>query len=149
MNPCPGGYEYIPNAPAGCICSAPLGVGFLLRSPSISDFPPYLDMFRQYITSNLLLQLYQLQINTPFIWERGPRLRLFLKFFPPYTENQFNETGLQDLENKIATYTLPGNEIFGPYDLLNFTLSGPYAYCMYFYSSCKTQVAHIKISSRY
>ncbi|KAK4794360.1 hypothetical protein SAY86_012354 [Trapa natans] len=130
VNLCPvsGGYEYVPDSPDGCICSAPLGVGFLLRSPGISDFPPYFEMFRHYITSNLQLDLYQLQISTPFVWEKGPRLRLFLKLFPLYTEDQFNETALQDLVDKLATYTIPGNDTFGPYDLLNFTLSGPYEY---------------------
>ncbi|OWM81599.1 hypothetical protein CDL15_Pgr007637 [Punica granatum] len=126
--PVSGGYELVPDTPVGCNCSAPVRVGFLLRSPSISDFPPYFDMFRHYITSNLHLDLYQLQISTPFIWEEGPRLRLFLKFHPHYTEDHFNETALQDLVNKIATYSIPGNDTFGPYDLLNFTFRGPYEY---------------------
>ncbi|XP_031372205.1 probable LRR receptor-like serine/threonine-protein kinase At1g06840 isoform X2 [Punica granatum] len=110
--PVSGGYELVPDTPVGCNCSAPVGVGFLLTSPSISDFPPYFDMFRHYITSNLRLDLYQLQINTPFIWEKGHRLRLFLKFHPHYTENQFNETALQDLINKIAMYSIHGNDTF-------------------------------------
>ncbi|KAI6698721.1 hypothetical protein NL676_018840 [Syzygium grande] len=66
---CPGLYEHVPDAPDPCYCAAPLGVGIRLRSPSISDFPPYAGQFTYYITSNLDLELYQLVVDS-FIWQK-------------------------------------------------------------------------------
>ncbi|KAJ9693578.1 hypothetical protein PVL29_009502 [Vitis rotundifolia] len=121
-------FEYVPGSPVSCYCAAPLGVGFRLRSPSISDFPPYTDQFKAYITSNLGLVPYQLHIDS-FIWQKGPRLRMYLKFFPQYNNqsNTFNTSEIQRIRDLITTFTIPGDDIFGPYDLLNFTLVGPYS----------------------
>ncbi|KAJ9693581.1 hypothetical protein PVL29_009505 [Vitis rotundifolia] len=123
-------FEYVPGSPVSCCCAAPLGVGFLLRSPSISEFPPYTDQFKAYITSNLGLVPYQLCIDS-LIWQKGQRLRLrmYLKFFPQYNNqsNTFNTREIQRIIDLIATFTIPVDDIFGPYDLLNFTLVGPYS----------------------
>ena len=120
-------FEYIDDSPVSCYCAAPFGVGFRLRSPSMSDFPPYIDQFKQYITSNLGLISYQLRIDS-FIWQKGPRLSMYLKFFPKYNNqsNTFNTSEIRRIRDLIATFTIPGDDIFGPYDLLNFTLVGPY-----------------------
>lgn len=120
---CPGRYEHVPDAPDPCYCAAPLGVGIRLRSPSISDFPPYAGRFTYYITSNLDLELYQLVVDS-FIWQKGPRLRMFLKFYPLVGNysGEFNASEVQRLMNDIARFTLNTSDIFGPYDLLNFTL---------------------------
>lgn len=120
-------FEYVPGSPVSCFCAAPLGVGFRLRSPSISDFPPYTDRFKQYITTHLGLVPYQLRIDS-FIWQEGPRLRMYLKFFPQFNNqsNTFNTSEIQRIRDLISTFTIPGDDIFGPYDLLNFTLMGPY-----------------------
>ncbi|KAH7554647.1 hypothetical protein JRO89_XS12G0252700 [Xanthoceras sorbifolium] len=50
-------YEYVPESPVSCFCAAPLGVGLLLRSPSISNFRPYIyrDTFDPYQLLNFTL----------------------------------------------------------------------------------------------
>ncbi|XVE84304.1 hypothetical protein DITRI_Ditri17bG0002300 [Diplodiscus trichospermus] len=120
-------YEYVPESPVNCFCAAPLGVGLRLRSPTISDFRPYIYPYKAFITSSLGLDLYQLLVVS-FIWQKGPRLRLYLKFFPQYTNNtaKFNESEIQRIRDMIATFSIPSNDTFGPYELLNFTL-GPYS----------------------
>ncbi|CAL5390045.1 unnamed protein product [Camellia sinensis] len=120
-------FEYVPASPLNCFCAAPFGVGLLLRSPSISDFPPYRLQFEVYMTSNLGLELYQLSIDS-ILWQNGPRLRMYLKIFPQVNDsNEFNESQIQRIANQIATFAIPGNDTFGPYDLLYFTLQGPYS----------------------
>ncbi|KAJ6708481.1 LEUCINE-RICH REPEAT PROTEIN KINASE FAMILY PROTEIN [Salix viminalis] len=120
-------YEYVPESPVPCFCAAPLGIGLRLRSPSISDFQPYKFPFKHWITSNLRLNPYQLVIDS-FIWDEGPRLRMYLKIFPPFSKDtsQFNTSDIQHLMDQFATFSLTGDDNFGPYDLLNFTLLGPY-----------------------
>ncbi|CAI0408216.1 unnamed protein product, partial [Linum tenue] len=122
---CPGsgGYEYFPAATLPCFCAAPFGVGLRLRSPSISDFRPYRDYFNNYMTGNLSIESYQLLVDS-FQWEEGPRLRLQLKLFPPQNETDFNLSETQRIQNMFFNFKITGDNIFGPYDLLNFTLSG-------------------------
>lgn len=123
---CPPYYEYIPGLPDKCFCAIPFGVGLRLRSPSISDFPPYRDQFNEFITGNVKLYPYQLFIDS-LAWEEGPRLRMFLKFFPQLTDDShmFNNSEIQRIADIFARFAIPGNDTFGPYDLLNFTVSGP------------------------
>lgn len=118
-------FEHVPDAPIDCFCAAPLGVQFRLRSPSFSDFRPYNDSYRGYITSNLNLDLYQLLIDPLFIWEIGPRLRLHLKLFPQYNisngnSSTFNHSEVYRIMGRIATFTINSSEFFGPYELLDF-----------------------------
>ncbi|CAI0408220.1 unnamed protein product [Linum tenue] len=122
---CPGsgGYEYFPAATLPCFCAAPFGVGLRLRSPSISDFRPYRDYFNNYMTGNLSIESYQLLVDS-FQWEEGPRLRLQLKLFPPQNETDFNLSETQRIQNMFFNFKITGDNIFGPYDLLNFTLRG-------------------------
>ncbi|CAA3016891.1 probable LRR receptor-like serine threonine-kinase At1g06840 isoform X1 [Olea europaea subsp. europaea] len=122
---CPTYYEHIPGLQANCICANPFGVGLRLRSPSMSDFPLYRDQFSEYITGNIKLYPYQLFIDS-LAWEEGPRLRMFLKFFPKNDSNEFNKSEIQRIADVFTTFTLPGNDKFGPYELLNFTANGPY-----------------------
>ncbi|XP_057972137.1 probable LRR receptor-like serine/threonine-protein kinase At1g06840 [Malania oleifera] len=120
-------YEYVLGSPVDCFCAAPFGVGLRLRSPSISDFIPYEKQFDTYITSYANLEIYQLHVAS-FIWEKGPRLRMYLKFFPKYGNYSiFNTSEVQRIIDLFATFAIPGNDTFGPYDLLNFTLLGPYS----------------------
>nr|QJR84050.1 CARD1-like protein 5 [Phtheirospermum japonicum] len=130
-------FEYVPTLPNACFCAAPFGVGLRLRSPSISNFLPYRDLFDAYITSNVYtkpnIPLFPHQVYVESIaWESGPRLRMFLLFYPQYintTNNSdtFDPSEVQAIANTFAGFTIPGNDIFGPYDLLNFTAQGPYA----------------------
>ncbi|CAK7343492.1 unnamed protein product [Dovyalis caffra] len=121
-------FEYVPESPVSCFCAAPLGIGLRLRSPSISDFRPYIFQFELWITSNLDLNRYQLVIDS-FIWQEGPRLRMYLKIFPSYSNvtSKFSTSEILQLTDQFATFSIPGDDTFGPYDLLNFTLLGPYA----------------------
>ncbi|KAL3839925.1 hypothetical protein ACJIZ3_024516 [Penstemon smallii] len=128
-------FRYVPTLPnTSCFCAAPFGVGLRLRSPSISSFLPYRDQFDMFITKNVNatpntpLDKYQLYVDS-IEWEKGPRLRMFLLFFPRYSNdsNTFGENEVQAIASTFAAFTIPGSDIFGPYDLLNFTAEGPYS----------------------
>lgn len=132
---CPNYYEYAPTSPNICFCAAPFGVEIRLRSPSISIFPPYRDQFDYFITSNVPnpnqpLQLDQLYVDS-IEWEPGPRLKMSLLFFPENTNDSnkyaFSSNEILAIANAFATFTIPGNDTFGPYDLLGFTAEGPYS----------------------
>ncbi|TYH83499.1 hypothetical protein ES332_D02G136300v1 [Gossypium tomentosum] len=122
-------YEYVPASPLPCFCAAPLRIGYRLKSPSFSYFPPYIQPLEVYLTSSLKLSRYQLSIDT-YSWEKGPRLRMYLKLFPSLNVNQsstFNVSEVQRIRHIYTSWTFPGSALFGPYELLNFTLLGPYA----------------------
>ncbi|KAL5974845.1 hypothetical protein ACLOJK_031518 [Asimina triloba] len=119
-------FDYVPDSPEPCFCAAPLRVGYRLKSPGFSDFPPYKGLFEEYLTTGLKLDLYQLSIGS-FIWEEGPRLRMYLKLFPLFGRNQtFNKTEILRIRNMFTGWNIPDSDVFGPYELLNFTLLGPY-----------------------
>ncbi|KAF5177936.1 Leucine-rich repeat protein kinase family protein, partial [Thalictrum thalictroides] len=124
---CPEFYEYVEESPVPCFCAAPLKVGYRMKSPGFSDFLPYENMFEINLTSGLGLDQYQLSIVS-FIWEEGPRLRMYLNIFPEYNNhsNTFNESEIRRIRSKFTGWNLHHNEIFGPQELLNFTLLGPY-----------------------
>ncbi|CAN0913783.1 Probable LRR receptor-like serine/threonine-protein kinase At1g06840 [Linum grandiflorum] len=121
--PSSGGYEYFPASLISCHCVAPLGVGMRLRSPSMLDFRPYRDYFNRYMTGNLSVASRQLVVDS-FIWEEGPRLRMFLKIFPPHNHTEFNTSETVRVQNMFFNFEIVGDDTFGPYDLLNFTLRG-------------------------
>lgn len=126
---CPMGYEYVPASPVPCFCAAPLRIGYRLKSPSFSYFPPYIRPFEVYLTSSLNFSLYQLYIDT-YVWDKGPRLRMYLKLFPSVNStpsNTFNESEVRRIRDIYASWSFRGSDFFGPYELLNFTLLGPYA----------------------
>lgn len=125
---CPPPYEYAPPANS-CFCAAPLLVGYRLKSPGFFDFLPYFDLFEQYITSGLNIRRDQLEVDS-FLWIKGPRLRMYLKFFPVYenerSNHTFNRSEVRRIRSMFTGWTIPDSEIFGPYELLNFTLLDPY-----------------------
>lgn len=126
INSCPPpDYEYVPNT--DCFCAAPIEVGYRLKSPGVSYFPPYIEMFQEYLTSGLKLQLHQLSIAS-YSWVPGPRLAMNLKFFPPYnqTVRELNTSEILRIRNAFAGWTIPDSDIFGPYEWINITLEGPY-----------------------
>ncbi|KAH9717035.1 putative LRR receptor-like serine/threonine-protein kinase [Citrus sinensis] len=127
---CPTDYEYSPTSPIRCFCAAPLLVGYRLKSPGLSYFPAYKNLFEEYMTSGLKLNLYQLDIDS-FRWEKGPRLRMDLKFFPVYDNSSgnsyvFNASEVRRIRSMFTGWNIPDSDIFGPYELINFTLQGPY-----------------------
>ncbi|KAL4290561.1 hypothetical protein GQ457_14G002160 [Hibiscus cannabinus] len=123
--PVTNNYEYVPDYP-GCFCAAPFGVGLRLRSPPLTDFNRYIPPYKQFITSNLGLELYQLVVEL-FVWQAGPRLRLFLKFYPNNNTFTFNKSEIGRIRDIIATFAIPSNDTFGPYEVIDFTLGGPYS----------------------
>lgn len=132
---CPTGnyFEYVPSSPVPCFCASPLRIGYRLKSPSFSYFPPYEYPFELYLTSCLNLHVYQLSIDS-YSWERGPRLKMYLKLFPVNNGNHtgiFNNSEIVRIKNIFTSWKFPGSELFGPYELLNFTLLGPYSYGTY------------------
>ncbi|KAF6168715.1 hypothetical protein GIB67_026601 [Kingdonia uniflora] len=121
-------FEYVPTSPVPCFCASPLRVGYRLKSPSFLYFPPYQKSFDVYMTSSLSLDLYQISVDS-FIWEHGPRLRMYLKLFPSFNNrsNTFNTSEIQRIKGRFTTWRFRGSDLYGPYELLNFTLLGPYS----------------------
>ncbi|XP_022730604.1 probable LRR receptor-like serine/threonine-protein kinase At1g06840 [Durio zibethinus] len=123
---CPYPYEYSPTSNLSCFCAAPLLIGYRLKSPGFSDFPPYTIRFEDYLTSGLDLDFQQLYIDS-FAWEEGPRLKMYLKLYPVYnatsnSRNMFNMSEVQRIRRMFTGWLIPDSDIFGPYELLNFNL---------------------------
>ncbi|XXG40075.1 hypothetical protein AAC387_Pa01g0877 [Persea americana] len=129
--PTDSSYEYDPESPELCFCAAPIRVGYRLKSPSFSNFLPYQSSFKVFLTSALKLNLSQLSIDS-FKYEPGPRLRMYLKFFPLYDNHsgtvatKFNTSEIVRIRNIFTDWSITANETFGPAELLDFTLLGPY-----------------------
>ncbi|AEE28044.1 putative LRR receptor-like serine/threonine-protein kinaseRLK-Pelle-LRR-VIII-1 family [Arabidopsis thaliana] len=127
---CPPPYEFSPEPLRRCFCAAPLLVGYRLKSPGFSDFVPYRSEFEQYITSGLSLNLYQLRLDS-FQWQKGPRLRMYLKFFPVFGSNAnnsfiFNRSEVRRIRGMFTGWNIRDEDLFGPYELMNFTLLDVY-----------------------
>ncbi|KAL3517942.1 hypothetical protein ACH5RR_020531 [Cinchona calisaya] len=126
---CPHPYEYTPQSyPVPCFCAAPLLVGYRLKSPGFSDYRPYLNQFEVYLSSGLRLYPYQLNVGTP-AWDKGPRLRTYLRIFPVFVDNNtnvFNDSEVLRIRGMFTGWRIYDSSIFGPYELLNFTLLDPY-----------------------
>lgn len=128
---CPPSYEcYSAKCPSSCVCSAPLLVGYRLKSPGFSRFSPYQRMFEEYLTNGLKLHLEQLDIGSS-VWEKGPRLRMNLKLFPLYVADSnnsqiFNDSELLRIVSKFTNWKIQDSDIFGPYELLSLTISDVY-----------------------
>lgn len=123
-------FEYVPGSPVPCFCASPLRIGYRLKSPSFTFFRPYQEEFEMYVTSSLDLDFYQLTIDT-IRWEKGPRLRMYLKLFPKAGtkhSSTFSTSDVMRIRGIFTTWVFPGSDLFGPYELLNFTLLGPYSH---------------------
>ncbi|KAK4377420.1 hypothetical protein RND71_003716 [Anisodus tanguticus] len=129
INACPKDnyYEYVPTSPVPCSCASPLRVGWRLKSPSFSYFDPYVHQFEQYMTHDLHLDFYQMLIESSS-WEEGPRLRMQLKLFPAVGVSTFNKSEVIRISEILQFWEISVVDLFGPYELLNFTLLGPYSY---------------------
>ncbi|KAL1808084.1 hypothetical protein ACET3Z_025074 [Daucus carota] len=122
-------FEYVPEAPIPCFCASPIRIGYRLKSPGFSYFQPYIDLFKMYLSESLGLSLYQISIE-PYFWEEGPRLRMYLKLFPVAGvehSNTFNTSEVLRINDIFTSWSFSGDDLFGPYELLNFTLLGPYS----------------------
>jgi hypothetical protein len=80
------------------------------------------------MTTGLEILPYQLYLHS-FAWESGPRVRMFLKLFPTNASNnsfEFNRSEVRRIMDKFTTWSIPDSDLFGPYELMNFTLSSVY-----------------------
>ncbi|CAI9107179.1 OLC1v1006477C1 [Oldenlandia corymbosa var. corymbosa] len=125
---CPIPYEYYASSPVPCVCAAPLLVGYRLKSPGFSDFQPYRDQFQEYLTTGLNINLSQLDVGSPQ-WQEA-RLRMYLRIYPAYigptNSSLFNKSEVLRIRTMFTGWNIPDSTIFGPYELLNFTLLDPY-----------------------
>ncbi|XP_017429595.2 probable LRR receptor-like serine/threonine-protein kinase At1g06840 isoform X1 [Vigna angularis] len=122
---CPPPYEYTVD----CFCAAPLLVNYRLKSPGFSDFRTYMNAFESMMSRGLKIRIDQFYIQK-FEWEEGPRLGMHLKLFPLYVDNNsshvFNTSEVLRLRNSFLDFDLPTNDLFGPFELLDFILLDPY-----------------------
>ena len=122
---CPPPYEYTVD----CFCAAPLVVNYRLKSPGFSDFRTYMNAFQSMMSRGLKIHIIQFHINK-FEWEEGPRLGMNLKLFPMYVDDNsshvFNTSEVLRLRNLFLDFDLPTNDLFGPFELLDFILLDPY-----------------------
>ncbi|KAG7027522.1 putative LRR receptor-like serine/threonine-protein kinase [Cucurbita argyrosperma subsp. argyrosperma] len=107
-------FEYVPDAPDPCFCAAPLGIGYRLKSPSFSYFPPYKYSFQEYVTKELTLDKYQLSIDS-YDWE-GSRMRMYLKIFPLFDSGShlLNDKEVLRITEKFMSWNFTRNDLFGP-----------------------------------
>lgn len=127
---CPAPYQYSRVSTTPCFCAVPLLIGYRLKSPGFSDFRPYRNPFIQYLTSGLSLLPDQLEIDSSF-WIEGPRLQMYVKLFPVYSNqtndsHTFNRSEVLRIRRMFSGWKISDSDLFGPYELLNFTLLGPY-----------------------
>ncbi|KAI5568115.1 hypothetical protein POPTR_013G159500v4 [Populus trichocarpa] len=126
---CPPPNEYFRTSPISCFCAAPLIIGYRLKSPGFTNFIPYRVAFEDHLTSGLELHLYQLDLSST-IWEEGPRLKMQLKLFPVYvnenSSHTFNDSEVRRIITLFRGWNIPGSRLFGPYELLYINLLDPY-----------------------
>jgi len=64
---------------------------------------------------------------------------MYLKLFPSYNDsrsNVFNESEVRRISSLFTSWRFPRTDFFGPYELLNFTLLGPYENSKFLNSTC-------------
>ncbi|GAB4848934.1 hypothetical protein Ancab_003747 [Ancistrocladus abbreviatus] len=86
--------------------------------------------FQEYLSSGLYLYLNQLDIDS-FVWQEGPRLKMYLKLFPVFNVHAnnshiFNASEVMRIWRMFTGWNIRDSKTFGPYELLNFTLLDPY-----------------------
>lgn len=120
---CP--FEIVQVSPGICLCTAPLLIDYRLKSPSFFFFTPYIEhQFKEYITTSLKLETHQLVIDR-LVVENKLRLRMYLKLIPK-GETKFNKSEVIRIRNWFTSWSFDGSDFFGPYELLDFPLQGPY-----------------------
>lgn len=85
------------------------------------------------MTKSLNINFNQLSIDS-YEWEEGPRLRMYLKIFPSFNDSHshtFNTSDVMRIASIFSSWRFPHTVFFGPFELLNVTLLGPYANSKY------------------
>ncbi|KAG7628376.1 Protein kinase-like domain superfamily [Arabidopsis thaliana x Arabidopsis arenosa] len=112
-------------SPGICLCTAPLSIDYRLKSPSFFFFTPYIErQFREYITSSLQLETHQLAIDR-LVDENRLRPRIYLKLVPK-GRITFNKSEVIRIRDRFMSWSFNKTDFFGPYELLDFPLQGPY-----------------------
>ncbi|GLT74350.1 hypothetical protein SLA2020_461540, partial [Shorea laevis] len=125
---CP--FEYSLASLLDCFCAEPLLIGYRMKTPGISDFIPYKKKFEEFLARSLHLSIYQLYIYS-IAWQ-GPRLGMYLKLYPIYDDNTtnnpylFNKSEVQRIRSLFTGWGFTNSDIFGPCELINFTLPDVY-----------------------
>ncbi|CAH2064215.1 unnamed protein product [Thlaspi arvense] len=120
---CP--YEKVLVSPGICLCTAPLSIDYRLKSRSFFFFTPYIQhQFMEYMTSSLQLETNQLAIDR-VVDENRLRLRMYLKLIPK-GKPKFNVTEVVRIRGTFMSWSFSRNDFFGPYEVLDFPLQGPY-----------------------
>ncbi|CAA7046249.1 unnamed protein product [Microthlaspi erraticum] len=123
VSSCP--FENVQVSPGICWCIAPLTIDYRLKSRSFFFFTPYIErQFMEYITTSLQLETHQLTIDRVFD-ENKLRLRMYLKLIPK-GQRIFNVSEVIRIRNRFMSWSFGRNDFFGPYELLDFPLEGPY-----------------------
>nr|GMD69186.1 probable LRR receptor-like serine/threonine-protein kinase At1g06840 [Ipomoea batatas] len=126
---CPPPYVYSLPSPT-CFCVLPLLVQYRLKSPGFRDIRPYLNEFAWYLSSGLVLNLSQVHIDSLAL-EPGPRWEMHFEFYPIFMDvnssREFNKSEVLRLMGLFTGWLIPDNDLFGPYELLGFTLLGDYS----------------------
>lgn len=78
----------------------------------------------EYITTSLQLETHQLAIDR-FVDENRLRLRMYLKLIPK-GKPKFNVSEVIRIRNRFMSWSFNKTDFFGPYELLDFPLQGPY-----------------------
>lgn len=78
----------------------------------------------EYITTSLQLETHQLAIDR-VVDENKQRLRMNIKLIPK-GKTIFNVSEVIRIRGRFTSWTFPRNDFFGPYELLDFPLEGPY-----------------------
>ncbi|XP_011622695.1 probable LRR receptor-like serine/threonine-protein kinase At1g06840 isoform X3 [Amborella trichopoda] len=104
----------------------PIRVDYRLRSPGFSSFLPYKSSFEECFTQGLNLEIYQLDIDS-ISWEEGHRLWMHLKIFPQCcSQHIFNSSEIQRIKALLTGWKVLLPNVFGSYDVLNFSHKGPF-----------------------
>ncbi|CAN6242082.1 unnamed protein product [Urochloa humidicola] len=109
-------FEMNPLSPIPCFCALPISVNYELTSPIFWDFHPYQVQFQNYLSSELSLSLYQLEVSA-FTWSNGPRLTIYLKIFPN-NASLFNKSEVFRITGLFTGWLIKESNLFGPYEVL-------------------------------
>ncbi|XP_010427010.1 PREDICTED: putative leucine-rich repeat receptor-like serine/threonine-protein kinase At3g53590 isoform X2 [Camelina sativa] len=124
---CP--FENVQVSSGICLCTAPLSIDYRLKSPSFFFFTPYIKhQFIEYITTSLQLETHQLAIHR-LVNENRLRLRMYLKIVPK-GKMTFNKDEVMRIRDRFMSWSFNKTDFFGPYELLDFPLQGPYDYSL-------------------
>ncbi|CAM6090704.1 unnamed protein product [Calypogeia fissa] len=103
----------------GCQCALPITVQWQLESPSFYVFDPYVQQLQAYLATGLNVDVNQVQIQN-YVYRPSYRLLFTILLFPPGA--QFDDSEAARIYSVFANWKLPSSVLFGPYDLISFSV---------------------------